>query len=134
MPSIIRSTIALSLAISSVLGATYQSAEHIVGAGFYDSFNFEAIPDPTNGRVSVSLVIPGPNKIHAHPITYRRNYVDEATARSTNLTFNSDDTFILRADHTTVLNPAGAGRNSVRIASKKAYSTHVSVYVSISPP
>ncbi|KAJ7349959.1 endo-beta-glucanase [Mycena albidolilacea] len=107
MPSAIRSTFALSLAVSSVLGATYHSAEHIVGAGFYDSFNFEAIPDPTHGRV---------------------NYVDEATARSTNLTFSSDDTFILRADHTTVLNPAGAGRNSVRIASKKAYSTHVSVF------
>ncbi|KAJ7832884.1 glycoside hydrolase family 16 protein, partial [Mycena olivaceomarginata] len=107
MPSTIRSTLALSWALSSVLGATYHNAEHIVGAGFYDSFNFEAIADPTSGRV---------------------NYVNEATARSANLTFNTDDTFILRADHTTVLDPAGAGRDSVRIASKNAYTTHVAVF------
>ncbi|KAF7343220.1 Glycoside hydrolase family 16 protein [Mycena venus] len=108
MPGTIRLPIlALSIAVSSVLGATYHNAEHIVGAGFYNSFNFEAIGDPTHGRV---------------------NYVDEATARGANLTFNSDKTFVLRADHTTVLNPAGAGRNSVRLISKNAYTTHVSVF------
>jgi hypothetical protein len=32
------------------------------------------------------------------------------------------------ADHTTVLDPAGPGRNSVRIKSKKTYDTHVSIY------
>ncbi|KAJ6534325.1 hypothetical protein B0H19DRAFT_1241464 [Mycena capillaripes] len=47
---------------------------------------------------------------------------------SANLTFHSADTFILRADHTTVLDPAGAGKNSVRLSSKNTYSTHVAVF------
>ncbi|KAJ7178224.1 family 16 glycosyl hydrolase [Mycena filopes] len=101
------SFIALFFAASSVHGATYQMLDNIVGNGFYDHFNFEAIPDPTSGRV---------------------NYVNEATARSANLTFATDKTFILRADHTTVLDPAGAGRNSVRLNSKSRYTTHVAVF------
>ncbi|KAJ7859104.1 glycoside hydrolase family 16 protein [Mycena leptocephala] len=107
MPGAIRAPfLALSFA-SSVLGATYQMSENIVGAGFYNSFNFEAIADPTAGRV---------------------NYVDQATAVSANLTYTSADAFVLRADHTTVLDPAGAGRNSVRLSSKNAYSTHAVVF------
>jgi hypothetical protein len=41
----------LSLTASAVLGGTYQRSEHIVGNGFYTSFDFQAIGDPTNGRV-----------------------------------------------------------------------------------
>jgi hypothetical protein len=55
----------------------------------------------------------------------RRNYVDQATALAKNLTFASADTLVLRADSTTVLNPSGAGRDSVRIRSVKTYTTHV---------
>ncbi|KAJ7612387.1 glycoside hydrolase family 16 protein, partial [Mycena polygramma] len=98
--------LALSFA-TSAFSAIYQMSENIVGAGFYNSFNFEAIPDPTAGRV---------------------NYVDQATAVAANLTFNSNNTFVLRADHSTVLDPSGAGRNSVRLRSKNAYSTHVAVF------
>ncbi|KAJ7668207.1 glycoside hydrolase family 16 protein [Mycena rosella] len=99
--------LALFFGVSSALAAVYQNTENIVGAGFYNSFNFEAIPDPTAGRV---------------------NYVDQATATSTNLTFASGDKFVLRADDTTVLDPSSAGRNSVRLQSKNAYSTHVAVF------
>ena len=58
-----------------------------------------------------------------------RNYVDRNTALAQNLTYASGDRFILRADHTTVLNPAGPGRNSIRMKSNKLYTTHVTVYV-----
>lgn len=34
----------------------------------------------------------------------------------------------MRADDTTVLTPSGPGRNSVRIKSNAAYTTHVAVY------
>lgn len=61
---------------------------------------------------------------------FLRNYVDQDTAISENLTFASDDTFILRADFTTTLNASGPGRDSVRIRSNKAYTTHVAVCVS----
>ncbi len=53
-----------------------------------------------------------------------RNYVDGAAAASQNLTYASDDTFILRADYTNVLDPAGAGRDSVRIQSNKQYGSN----------
>jgi hypothetical protein len=35
--------------------------------------------------------------------------------------------FVMRADYKTVLNPSGAGRNSVRIRSKKTYTHHLVV-------
>ncbi|GLB43086.1 putative glycoside hydrolase family 16 protein [Lyophyllum shimeji] len=89
------------------LGATYPLSDNIVGSAFYNNFNFEAIADPTHGRV---------------------NYVNQATAQSQNLTFASGNTFILRADFKTTLNPNGPGRNSVRIRSNKAYTTHVAVF------
>lgn len=58
-----------------------------------------------------------------------RNYVDQATALSKNLTYANGDTLILRADDTTVLDPSGPGRDSVRIRSINTYTTHVAVYV-----
>jgi len=42
-----------SLTGSALAGATYMLSENIVGEGFYSSFNFEAIADPTHGRVYV---------------------------------------------------------------------------------
>ena len=60
--------------------------------------------------------------------------MDQATAISENLTFASGDTFILRVDFTTTLYPSGPGRDSVRIRSNKAYTTHVAVCVSRSFP
>ncbi|KAF7346887.1 Glycoside hydrolase family 16 protein [Mycena venus] len=99
---------AFSSTVSTALCATYSRSENIVGAGFYNSFNFEAIADPNHGRV---------------------NYVSKATAMSQNLTFSSANTFILRGDWKTVLNDSSTtGRNSVRIRSNNAYTTHVSVF------
>lgn len=37
----------------------------------------------------------------------------------------------MRSDDTTVLDPSGPGRNSVRIKSVKNYTTHVTVYADI---
>ncbi|EMD36050.1 glycoside hydrolase family 16 protein [Gelatoporia subvermispora B] len=92
---------------TAALGATYAQSDSHQGDGFYKSFNFQAISDPTHGRV---------------------NYVDMATAQADNLTYSSGDTFILRCDDTTVLSSSGPGRNSVRIQSNKQYLDHVSVF------
>ncbi|KAF8970936.1 glycoside hydrolase family 16 protein [Flammula alnicola] len=99
----------LVLPTSSVAfgGKTYFRSSDIVGPAFYNHFNWEAIDDPTHGRV---------------------NYVDEYTSIRQNLTYVSPDTFILRADHKTVLDMSGPGRNSVRIISKKTYTTHIAVF------
>lgn len=77
------------------------------GSQFLSGFSFEAISDPTHGRV---------------------NYVDAATAASQNLTFASAGHFVIRADAKTVLNPSGPGRNSVRLQSKNQYTTSVQVF------
>jgi len=100
----------LSVALFTALlhkAAAYNLADNIVGSGFYNSFDFEAIADPTHGRV---------------------NYVDANTAKSQNLTYASSNTFVLRADYKTKLGSGGAGRNSVRIRSKKTYTTHTAVF------
>ncbi|KAF8679935.1 glycoside hydrolase family 16 protein [Rhizoctonia solani] len=102
--------LALSLATlaaaSVVRAATYSVTDTFIGSSFLSGFTHEAIADPTHGRV---------------------NYVDQSTAVSRNLTFASGNTFIMRADSTTTLNPSGPGRNSVRIQSRKQWSTHVEI-------
>ncbi|KAK1221539.1 hypothetical protein PQX77_015658 [Marasmius sp. AFHP31] len=102
-----RSLLSLLFLLPSVLAASYSQQDNIVGSGFNDAFNYEAISDPTHGRV---------------------NYVDGNTARSQNLTFAGSDSFILRADFRTTLNPSGPGRNSVRLASKKTYTSGVMIF------
>ncbi|KAJ3541597.1 hypothetical protein NMY22_g3829 [Coprinellus aureogranulatus] len=102
----------LVLAILSLaaycLARKYTCGLHTSGKDFYEDFEFETIPDPTNGRV---------------------NYVDRETADSLNLTSVTDSgTFVLRADSTSVLDPSGPGRNSVRLKSKMEYRNHVAVF------
>ncbi|OJT14334.1 hypothetical protein TRAPUB_9125 [Trametes pubescens] len=105
-----RSTAALfavSTLVSSALAATYPLKDSFVGQGFLSGFSHQAIPDPTHGRV---------------------NYVDQPTALAQNLSFATDNTFIMRADSFSVVDPSAPGRNSVRIQSNNQYTTHVSVY------
>ncbi|RDX45720.1 laminarinase [Lentinus brumalis] len=99
--------IALAAVAAPALAATYSQADSFSGQGFLSGFTHQAIPDPTHGRV---------------------NYVDQGTAVANNLTFASSDTFVIRADDTTVLSASGPGRNSVRLQSNKQYTTHVSVW------
>jgi hypothetical protein len=96
-----------SLTGSVLAGATYSLSDSVVGEGFYSAFSFEAIADPNHGRV---------------------NFVDEATAQNLNLTYAASNTFIMRADDTTILSSSGPGRNSVRIRSNTQYTTHVAVF------
>jgi len=66
--------------------------------------------------------------VYVHSLTTSpRQYVDEDTSKRLNLTFASENAFILRADHKEVLNPSGPGRKSVRIQSKKKFIKHVAV-------
>lgn len=92
----------LALLASPALAAVrwYQVDETFVGDSFLDGFEHEDFEDPTHGRV---------------------NYVDECTALEKNLTYVNKDTLIMRADYTTVLDPNGPGRDSIRISSKKQY-------------
>ncbi|EAU84955.2 glycosyl hydrolase family 16 [Coprinopsis cinerea okayama7 len=92
--------------LPAVQAAPYSIAENIVGEGFYSAFDWQAISDPTHGRV---------------------RYVDQGTSLNLNLTYASGNRFILRTDSRSLLSPSGPGRNSVRIQSKRAYTRHVAV-------
>lgn len=98
---------ALASLLTSVKGATYSRTDRVAGEGFNDFFEYQAIADPTNGRV---------------------NYVDQATAQAQNLTYGYGDTFVLRADSTNVVAPGSRGRNSVRIRSRQTFTTHVATF------
>ncbi|KAF5371146.1 hypothetical protein D9758_004177 [Tetrapyrgos nigripes] len=90
-----------------VWAAVYGCSDSIVGHQFLEKFTVEPIDDPTHGRVK---------------------YVDADTAARLNLTYATDDRFIARADYTTILDPQGPGRNSVRLHSKKLYGNGVMVF------
>ncbi|KAB5591504.1 glycosidase C21B10,07 [Ceratobasidium theobromae] len=91
---------------SSAGHPTWGLTDSFCGREFYDGFTFEAMDDPTHGRV---------------------NYVDMNTAFERNLTHATRNSLILRSDFTTVLDPNGPGRDSIRLQSKKQWITGVSV-------
>ncbi|KAI0705052.1 concanavalin A-like lectin/glucanase domain-containing protein [Cerioporus squamosus] len=88
------------------VSANFFLADTYIGRDFLQSWTWETFDDPTHGRV---------------------NYVDQATALASNLTFASDDKFIMRADSQNVTQPTDRGRSSVRIKSNKAYDEAVVV-------
>ncbi|KAF5370816.1 hypothetical protein D9758_001861 [Tetrapyrgos nigripes] len=70
------------------------------------SWIWNTFDDPTHGRV---------------------NYIDKATALASNLTFASDDKFIMRTDSTSFVPSASRGRNSNRIQSPDAFGNSILV-------
>ncbi|KAI0726247.1 putative beta-glucanase from glycoside hydrolase family GH16 [Fomitopsis betulina] len=97
-----------ALSLSSLAQAgPYSINQTSIGRDFLTNFQWEDITDPTKGRV---------------------NYVNQSTSLANNLTFTSDDTFIMRADYTTNLTASGPGRMSNRIKSYAQYRTHVAVF------
>ncbi|QRV76433.1 glycoside hydrolase family 16 protein [Ceratobasidium sp. AG-Ba] len=97
---------AAAAAASLAQAATYKVSDTFIGSSFLTGFDHIAIADPTHGRV---------------------NYVNQATAVSQNLTYASSNSFVMRADYKTTLSSSGPGRNSVRIQSKKQWSTHLQI-------
>ena len=128
IPSLV-STIFLFIFCPSLVsaGVQYKLVDQVVGTNFYDFFTWEAIQDPTHGRVWVSVLFLHVFALFSHCLS--RQYVDQKTSKDLNLTFASTNTFILRADNTEYLNPSGPGRKSVRIQSKKQYTKHVAMWV-----
>lgn len=104
---IMLSTLVLVALSSQTFAGSYSVSSTAIGSGFYSTFSFQAISDPTNGRVQ---------------------YVDQNTAIANNLTFTSSNSFVLRADHTNVVPSSGVGRESVRLISNAQYTTHAAVF------
>ncbi|KAI0339815.1 hypothetical protein BDW22DRAFT_1431310 [Trametopsis cervina] len=99
----------LSLALVTLLpvvSANYLLKDTYIGKDFFSGFDWEAADDPTHGRV---------------------NYVDKDTAINKNLSQATDSKFYMRADSTNIVDPSARGRDSVRIASHRAYDESVIV-------
>ena len=58
-----------------------------------------------------------------------RDYVDQCTAISNNLTFASEDLFVFRADYQNKVASSDTGRKSVRLISSQTFQHHVVMYV-----
>ncbi|KZW03327.1 glycoside hydrolase family 16 protein [Exidia glandulosa HHB12029] len=102
-------SLALALALASpslTMAASYSVSDTFIGSSFLSGFDFEAISDPTHGRVQ---------------------YVSQSAAQSANLTSTTSTSFVMRVESKTVLSASGAGRKSVRIQSKKQWTTHVAI-------
>jgi len=91
----------------SAMAGPYTISQTNIGSDFMNNFQWENISDPTNGRVE---------------------YVTLETAQAKNLTYTTDDSFVMRADSTTNLTADGPGRMSNRIKSNDQYNTHVAVF------
>ncbi|TFY64735.1 hypothetical protein EVG20_g5848 [Dentipellis fragilis] len=94
------------LAARTAYGATYSLSDNITPSTFYNNFAFQAISDPTHGRV---------------------NYVNQATAQSEGI-ITLGSTIKLSADVSGTIPASGPGRDSFRVQSKKQYTTHVAVF------
>ncbi|EIM82836.1 uncharacterized protein STEHIDRAFT_102256 [Stereum hirsutum FP-91666 SS1] len=89
------------LSSSSVTSAqAFVLQDVYVGDAFFKGFHWETMNDPTHGRV---------------------NYVSQSAARQANLSYASNDKFVMRADDTTKVWKRARGRDSVRISSKQTY-------------
>ncbi|EIW63420.1 uncharacterized protein TRAVEDRAFT_161729 [Trametes versicolor FP-101664 SS1] len=99
---------ALSLASLLILptSAHFSLTDEYVGRDFLQSWNWESIDDPTHGRV---------------------NYLSQTDALNGNLTYATDNKFIMRADANNIVSPTSRGRDSVRISSQRAYDEAVVV-------
>ena len=102
MKTLVAAFALFSFVPSTCLATIWTLDQETIGANFFRDFYFQAIKDPTHGRV---------------------NYVDEATALQEGLAGVSQDglQFIMRADSSRVVQPTERGRDSVRIASKRVY-------------
>ncbi|KAJ4293241.1 hypothetical protein N0V90_008523 [Kalmusia sp. IMI 367209] len=90
---------ATNLKIANV--AAYALQETYDASNWFSKFSVQAIGDPTHGFV---------------------NYVNQATAQSKGLYKTQNNQVYIGVDSSTVLNPSGVGRDSVRIQSNRAYT------------
>ncbi|KAF8621472.1 hypothetical protein AX15_007765 [Amanita polypyramis BW_CC] len=78
----------------------YSLQDTYIGRDFFKGWLWETVNDPTHGRV---------------------NYVGQADAINANLSFASDEKFVMRADAQKVVLPGSRGRDSIRISSIASY-------------
>ncbi|KAM6493399.1 Concanavalin A-like lectin/glucanase domain containing protein [Amanita muscaria] len=102
--SVLRLDTLLDTPINTPDAITHKLADHYTGYDFLDRFQWETGNDPTHGRV---------------------DYVSKQDALDKNLTYASQNKFVMRADSVNVVSPYSRGRESVRIVSNAAYPEYI---------
>ncbi|KAF2022149.1 glycoside hydrolase family 16 protein [Aaosphaeria arxii CBS 175.79] len=87
---------------TTVSAAAFGLIDTYDASNWLSKFDVQAIADPTHGYV---------------------NYVNQAQAQSLGLIKTQNNAVYMGVDHTSVLNPSGTGRNSVRLQSKTGYNS-----------
>ena len=96
----------LAFGMSFALAQAYNLIDTYDASNWLSSFTVENIGDPTGGFVT---------------------YVDEGTATSNGYISTANNQVYMGVDHTSVLNPSGPGRNSVRLSSHSAYTHYLMI-------
>ena len=97
----------------------YSLQDTYVGEDFHDRWNWEAIDDPTHGRVNYVTLEEAKN---LHLTEGKYVYACRLSTRSLVIMHVAyDDSFIMRADSYSTVQPGSNGRNSIRIQSMAAY-------------
>lgn len=97
-------SLAIFLIIPTISASLFSIQDTYIGQDFFDKWDFETADDPTHGRT---------------------NYVDEETAKRTNLSYATDHKFVMQPDSTNVVQPGSRGRDSIRIMSQASYADSV---------
>jgi hypothetical protein len=120
---------AFSLPLTQCTNANFYLKDKWIADDFFRSWSWETEDDPTHGRV---------------------NFVSQAEAISKNLSYGTiflrvprvslaicvyltatssveNNTFVMRADNSSIVNPSARGRDSVRISSQNAYGDSIVV-------
>ncbi|EIW84068.1 glycoside hydrolase family 16 protein [Coniophora puteana RWD-64-598 SS2] len=87
--------------------AAWSRTASLSGQNFLNAFQWQTFADPTHGRT---------------------NYIDESTAWNDGLITVNGNQLTLRADSYSYLDPNGPGRNTFRLSSNNAYTSHVAIF------
>ncbi|KAG0647591.1 Mixed-linked glucanase xgeA [Hyphodiscus hymeniophilus] len=88
------------LALCHPVAHAYSVVQKYDGNNWYNSFNFETLPDPTSGFVE---------------------YISQSEAASMDMTYTVGDQVYLGVDNKTVIDPSGTGRKSIWLESKASF-------------
>lgn len=121
---------ALLLLLTRCASATFYLKDEWVGQDFFQGWNWETENDPTHGRVNYVNQTDALTKGLTYGTLFRasRQFLLLFGSLFSPGTFSADgNTFVMRADDWSIVDPSARGRDSVRISSQTAYGDSVIV-------
>lgn len=120
---------AFSLPLTQCTNANFYLKDKWIADDFFRSWNWETEDDPTHGRVNfVSQAEAISKNLSYGTIFLRVSRVSLATCVHLTATSSvENNTFVMRADNSSIVDPSARGRDSVRISSQNAYVNSIVV-------